>query len=40
MKGHFGLVGLEFFHDGQDRIISLQNNLMAANDEVVFVGLL
>jgi len=40
MKGDFGLVGLEFLHDKQDRRIGLQNNLMATNDEVVFVQLL
>ena len=40
MKGDFGVVGLEFLHDKQDRRIGLQNNLLAANDEVVFVRLL
>ena len=40
MKGDFGVVGLEFLHDKQDRRINLQNNLMATNDEVVFVRLL
>ena len=39
LVGQHGL-GLEFLHDKQDRRIGLQNNLMATNDEVVFVQLL